>query len=193
MRYLDHDSWRDGEDHLLPRGVFPPTFRKAFARSARQLVLTLLGCLLLLTTLALLAPGSLRAAPAAPAVEAPPAGLFFHSGRNDAAFEAPLLKSEVRIDVSGLVQRVTVRQHFLNPSSVWLEGLYVFPLPEKSAVDRMTLEVGERRIEGEIMEKADAKKAYEAAAKAGKRASLLSAERPNVFSTAVANVGRARR
>jgi len=143
-------------------------------------------------TLALVAPGTLHAAPpsqAAAKLAPPPAGLFFHAGRAEEAFEAPLLKSEVTIDVSGLVSRVKVKQHFLNPSAVWLEGIYVFPLPEEAAVDRMTLVVGERRIEGQIMEKADAKAAYEAAAKAGKRASLLAAERPNVFATSVANVG----
>ena len=191
MRYDNHHNWRDNDEFLTPRGVFPPVFRKTLARSVRQLVLTLLGCLLLLTTLA--AAGTREPACRAgrnAGLEPQPAGLFLLSpGVPSPLFEAPLLKSEVTIDVSGLVQRVTVSQHFFNPSESWLEGLYVFPLPEKSAVDRLTLEVGDRRIEGDIMEKADAKKAYEAAAKAGKSASLLSAHRPNVFSTAVANVG----
>src|SRR3546814_18808556 len=49
--------------------------------------------------------------------------------------------------------------------------------------------VGERRIEGRIMEKAEAERAYRAAAGNGQRASLVSGERPNVFVTAVANIG----
>ena len=171
MRYSCKASWPDEDVNFTPRGVFPPVMRNALRRSAAQVVMTLLGCLLLLMTLALVSPATLRAAPpsqAAANLASPPAGLFFQAGRTEEAFEAPLLKSEVEITVNGLVSRVKVRQHFLNPSSVWLEGLYVFPLPENAAVDRMTLVVGARRIEGQIMEKADAQKAYQDAAKAGK-------------------------
>ena len=192
MRYSCKASWPDDDVNFAPRGVFPPVVRNALKRSATQVVLTLLGCLLVLMTMALVSPATLHAAPpsqAAANLASPPAGLFFQAGRAEEAFEAPLLKSEVEITVNGLVSRVKVRQHFLNPSAVWLEGLYVFPLPENAAVDRMTLVVGARRIQGQIMEKADAQKAYQDAAKAGKRASLLAAERPNVFTTSVANVG----
>src|SRR3546814_14797084 len=54
---------------------------------------------------------------------------------------------------------------------------------------RLTRLVGERRIEGRILEKAEAERAYRAAADNGQRASLVSGERPNVFVTAVANIG----
>src|SRR3546814_1545336 len=88
-----------------------------------------------------------------------------------------------------MVARATVRQVFHNPGDRWLEGIYVFPLPERAAVDRLTMLVGERRIEGRILEKAEAERAYRAAADNGQRASLVSGERPNVFVTAVANIG----
>src|SRR5690606_3182420 len=118
-----------------------------------------------------------------------PIGLFFRSAEPGSAFEAPLLKTEVALDVHGMVTRATVRQVFHNPSDRWLEGIYVFPLPERSAVDRLTMHVGERRIEGRIMEKAEAERAYREAADNGQRASLVSGERPNVFVTSVANIG----
>src|SRR3546814_6256231 len=88
-----------------------------------------------------------------------------------------------------MVARATVLQVFHNPSDRGLEGIYVFPLPERAAVDRLTMLVGERRIEGRILEKAEAERAYRAAADNGQRASLVSGERPNVFVTAVANIG----
>src|SRR3546814_3376178 len=90
-----------------------------------------------------------------------------------------LLKTEVDIAVSGMVARATVRQVLHNPSDRWLEGIYVFPLPERSAVDRLTLRIGERVVEGRIMEKAEAERAYRAAADNGQRAGLVSGERPN--------------
>ena len=39
----------------------------------------------------------------------------------------------------------------------------MFPLPETAAVDHLRMKVGERIIEGQIKEKAEAKKVYEQA------------------------------
>ncbi len=129
----------------------------------------------------------------AASVVAPPspeaAGLFFRGETADVVFEAPVLSSDIEIDITADIARVTIVQRFRNPSKVWLEGIYVFPLPERSAVDRLLLRVGERTIEGEILEKGEAEKAYTAAREAGRRASLLSSARPNVFSTRIANIG----
>ncbi len=44
------------------------------------------------------------------------------------------------------------------------EAVYVFPLPEGAAVDRMRLTVGDRVIEAEIRERGEAKKVYKKAA-----------------------------
>ena len=85
-----------------------------------------------------------------------------------------------------------VRQRFANRPRDCVEGVYVFPLPEGAAVDRMRLPVGERVIEAEIRERVEAKKIYEQAKADGKKASLLEQERPNVF-TAVGRVDRPRR
>ena len=56
--------------------------------------------------------------------------------------------------------RVAVTQEFHNPSAEWLEGVYVFPLPEGSAVDAMRLEVGTRVLEGQIREREEARQTY---------------------------------
>src|SRR5262252_1029422 len=48
---------------------------------------------------------------------------------------APLLFTEVHIAVSGLTARTEVKQTFVNPTSEWREGVYLFPLPDKAAVD----------------------------------------------------------
>ena len=99
-----------------------------------------------------------------------------------------LLNTDVDMQINGLVARVTVRQEFRNEGSEWVEGVYVFPLPDKAAVDHMRLYIGERFIEGEIREKEQARKAYEQAKSEGKKASLVEQERPNLFTTSVANI-----
>ena len=101
---------------------------------------------------------------------------------------ATLLNTDVDMTVSGLVARVSVRQEFRNTSKDWVEGIYVFPLPDKAAVDRMRMHIGDRFIEGEIQEKEQAKKTYEQAKQAGKKTSLVEQQRANLFTTSVANI-----
>jgi Ca-activated chloride channel family protein len=98
------------------------------------------------------------------------------------------LDTDVSMQVSGMVARVSVRQRFANAGSDWAEGVYVFPLPESAAVDRMRLVIGERVIESEIREKDEARKEYEQAREEGRRTSLVEQERPNLFTTSVANI-----
>ena len=102
---------------------------------------------------------------------------------------ATLLNTEVDFAVSGLVSRAIVRQVFRNEGSEWVEGVYVFPLPDKAAVDHMRIRIGERFVEGEIREKQKARKEYETARAAGKKASLVEQQRANLFTTSVANIG----
>jgi Ca-activated chloride channel family protein len=101
---------------------------------------------------------------------------------------ASTLNTSVEMKISGLVARVIVRQEFRNEGDEWVEGIYVFPLPDKAAVDHMRLHVGDRYIEGEIREKEQAKKEYEQAKRAGKKTSLVQQQRANLFTTSVANV-----
>ena len=101
---------------------------------------------------------------------------------------ATTINTAVDMKISGLVARVVVRQEFRNEGNEWTEGIYVFPLPDKAAVDHMRLHIGDRFIEGEIREKEQAKKEYEQAKKAGKKTSLVQQQRANLFTTHVANV-----
>jgi Ca-activated chloride channel family protein len=52
----------------------------------------------------------------------------------------------------------------------------------------MRMKIGARTIEAHIARKQEARAEYEAAKRAGQRASLLEQERPNVFTTSVANI-----
>ncbi len=98
------------------------------------------------------------------------------------------LHSEVKMQVSGLTNRVTLTQTFFNHSEQWIDGSYMFPLPNNAAVDSLQLLIGERKIEGQILQKQQAKKRFAQAKQQGKRASLVEQLRPNIFTTAVANL-----
>ena len=121
--------------------------------------------------------------------EPDPEGLQLRD-RDGSTWTATLaMDTRVEMQVHGLMAEVAVRQTYRNDSSQWREGRYLLPLPENAAVGGLTLRVGDRLIEGEIKEKEEAKAAYAAAASAGQRASLVEQNRPNLFQTAVANIG----
>lgn len=101
---------------------------------------------------------------------------------------APLVSTDVRVEVTGPVVRTTVTQAFDNPGRGWLEGVYAFPLPDDSAVDRLQMRIGERLVEGRIRERAAARAEYRDAAAAGKRASIVEQQRPNLFTARVASI-----
>jgi Ca-activated chloride channel family protein len=69
-----------------------------------------------------------------------------------------------------------------------VEGVYVFPLPEDSAIDHLTLFVDGRIIDGQIKERKEAKKIYNKAKNEGKKAAIIEQQRPNIFTTSVANI-----
>ncbi|MEJ6521039.1 marine proteobacterial sortase target protein [Shewanella bicestrii] len=96
--------------------------------------------------------------------------------------------TQVSMQVSGLTNRVSVKQVFSNQTGFVLNGRYLFPLPNEAAVDSLRLHIGERIIEGQIHPKQQAKQIFEQAKSEGKRASLVSQERPNMFTTEVANL-----
>lgn len=109
--------------------------------------------------------------------------------RGDTWRDAVALETEVDFRIRGLLAEVTVTQRFRNDSADWLEGRYLLPLTESAAVGRLRIRIGDRLVEGEIREKAEAKAIYQAAAAQGRRAGLVEQSRPNLFRTAVANIG----
>ena len=114
--------------------------------------------------------------------------LLLKSSEDADPIDALRVATSIRVEVTGNVARVRVTQQFTNPSADWVEGLYVFPLPTGSAVDELIMHVGDHDIRGVIREKQAARQAYEHARSAGQRASLTDQERPNMFTTQVANI-----
>jgi Ca-activated chloride channel family protein len=102
--------------------------------------------------------------------------------------QLPLSHTAVQIRVTGPVARVEVKQSYRNPKPNPIEAIYVFPLPENSAVDGMTMVIGGRRIVAEIKRRQEARQTYDDAKRDGHTAALLEAERRNVFTQSVANI-----
>ena len=100
----------------------------------------------------------------------------------------PLKHTDVKAAVSGYIATVQVAQHFHNPYDSKIEAAYVFPLPHNAAVNEFVMTIGERHIRGIIRERQEAERVYSEAKSQGYLASLLTEERPNIFTQSVANI-----
>lgn len=100
----------------------------------------------------------------------------------------PLKHTDVQVDISGFLARVTLTQQFENPFEEPIEAVYTFPMSDRAAVDAMTMKIGDRVIKGLIKRREEAQRIYQAARDAGQAASLLDQERPNIFTQSVANI-----
>ena len=170
------------------------TRRQVKARSGAQLIVFLAGFFI---TFGILGNWHVQAQSLTPAQTRPLVrpddmgfgGLLLKSMTEGYYVEAPLVESDIVVDVTGPIARTKITQRFTNPSDGWVEGVYVFPVPDEAAVDTLRMQIGERFIEGKIKERQEARIIYEEAKAQGKKASLIEQERPNIFTNSVANIG----
>ncbi len=100
----------------------------------------------------------------------------------------PLKHTDVQASITGPLSAVQVTQQFHNPYDSKIEASYVFPLPEDAAVSEFVMVIGDRQIRGIVREREEAQQIYAAARAQGHTASLLTQERPNIFTQKVANI-----
>jgi Ca-activated chloride channel homolog len=100
----------------------------------------------------------------------------------------PLKHTDVKATIEGYIATVSVMQQYQNPFDHKIEATYVFPLPENAAVNEFVMTIGTRRIRGIIRDRAEAEQIYKEAKQQGHVASLLTEERPNIFTQSVANI-----
>nr|PNR35787.1 hypothetical protein PHYPA_021637 [Physcomitrium patens] len=102
---------------------------------------------------------------------------------------APLQGVAVTGVIHDAVAEYTLVQTYKNPvQDAAVEAAYTFPLYEGAAVVKFEAEVDGRKIIGKVREKSAAKKEYQEAVSAGKTASLLDQEKPDVFQTSIGNI-----
>ena len=115
-------------------------------------------------------------------------GVLRGTDADGAVLQFPLAHTDVRAEVTGNIAQVELTQIFRNPNKKKIEAVYVFPLPNRAAVNGMKIKIGERTIEAAIKKRDDAQRIYEEARAAGHVTALLEQERPNIFTQSVANI-----
>ena len=113
---------------------------------------------------------------------------FFVEGGDEGQECFPLKSTTVKAAISGVIADVKVTQTYTNTGTRPINARYVFPASTRAAVHGMRMTVGEEVIEAKIEARQKARQTFKKAKAAGKSASLLEQQRPNVFSMHVANV-----
>ncbi len=113
---------------------------------------------------------------------------FFVNSKDPATDRLPLKSTAASVNISGVIADVLVTQIYKNEGKKPLEAIYVFPASTRAAVYGMKMTIGKRVIEAKIKKRDEARRDYEQARDAGRSASLLEQQRPNVFQMNVANI-----
>jgi Ca-activated chloride channel family protein len=114
---------------------------------------------------------------------------FFVVEHGDPALDQlPLQSTKVDVAVSDVVAEVTVTQVYENRGKRPINTKYVFPASTRAAVHGLTMQIRDQLIEAKIQERKQAQQTFEKAKQAGKTATLLEEQRPNVFTMKLANV-----
>lgn len=113
---------------------------------------------------------------------------FFVKSDDPTVDRLPLKSTSANVNISGIIADVSVTQVYKNEGKKALEAIYVFPASTKAAVYGMKMTIGKRVIEARVNKRDEARRQYEQARDAGKSASLLEQQWPNVFQMNVANI-----
>lgn len=100
----------------------------------------------------------------------------------------PLLQTSSAVDIVGPIAAVTLKQTFENRGTATIEATYVFPASDRAAVSGLTMRIGDRVVEAQLHERAEAKRTYEAAKETGHTAALLEQHDPGTFRMNLANI-----
>ncbi|MBL91213.1 MAG: trypsin [Myxococcales bacterium] len=113
---------------------------------------------------------------------------FYIPGGDPELDTMPLKRTDVDVNITGVIADVQITQVYKNEGKKNIEALYVFPASTRAAVYAMKMTLDERTIEAQIQKRDEARKNYEAAKANGQTASLLEQQRPNVFQMNVGNI-----
>ncbi len=87
----------------------------------------------------------------------------------------------VQIDIVNHLCRVEVEETFYNPYDFQMEGEYIFPLPKGAMPSKFALVINGKEIEGQVLEKDEARKIYEDIVRRMLDPALLEYYKENLF------------
>lgn len=99
-----------------------------------------------------------------------------------------LVDVSVSAVLNDLLSEVTITQTYRNDEAVNIEAVYTFPLPLDAVLLELQVEIGERTLEGVVVEKSEAEEQYEDAVAEGDAAIMLATIEPGLYTMHVGNL-----
>lgn len=114
-------------------------------------------------------------------------GFIIPHPRPDLPHPTPLAVKyhRVNINVDNQVSNVKIDQVFKNPNKYQLEGTYIFPLPESSAISKFSMDIDGKETQGKIYDKDEARKIYEDIVRKLRDPAILEYAGKNMFSARI--------
>lgn len=101
--------------------------------------------------------------------------------RADCAAYLSVKSHNVTVTIDNQVARTHVDETFTNPSDYQLEGTYIFPLPDDAAINVFAMWVDGKRLEGQVLDRSQARQIYEDIVRRRKDPALLEYVGRNAF------------
>jgi Ca-activated chloride channel family protein len=122
------------------------------------------------------------------AVSAPAqaAGVLLPQGAADVA--PAITEHAVKVVINNGFARIEVQQTFHNANPHPIDAVYRFPVPPDAALSEMRIDLGDRVLEGEVVDKARAQQIYADETASGNQAGLATQDGYQRFSFSVANI-----
>lgn len=87
-----------------------------------------------------------------------------------------------------LLAEVTVTQTYRNAETIAIEAVYTFPLPADAVLLDLDVEIGSRKLKGQVVERIAAERGYEDAVSSGDAAVMLEAMESGLYTMNVGNL-----
>lgn len=87
----------------------------------------------------------------------------------------------VQVNILDQVAKTTIDQVFINHHSRDIEGMYIFPLPKDASISEFSMYIGDKKIEGEVLDSDQARRVYEDIVRRMKDPALLEYVGRNLF------------
>ncbi len=87
----------------------------------------------------------------------------------------------VNVEITRQVAKTSIDQVFINNHHRDIEGVFIFPIPERAAISEFAMYIGNQRIEGEILDRDQARKIYQDIVRRMKDPALLEYMGRNMF------------
>lgn len=111
---------------------------------------------------------------------------MFSSEKNGSCL--PLKDYRITARVDNSIATIELTQTYINELESPIETTYMFPSDANIVMSKLVIQVGERVIEGKVMEKEEAKQKYDDGVASGKAAVLVEETKKELIKMTVGNI-----